>query len=145
MNVQGRASASSGANPSAVSKRGPTKIVIWRRKTTRFATVSRRTQGVIPNIRCGPIEMLSPTPAPGVPRQAADPLAQLRELDPRGPGGLGEEAGPRHAGKRIRLQAKDVSLRTQPEVDPRVAPELQRPVRRERQLLELAGERGVEL
>src|SRR5881392_654139 len=93
-NVQGRASASSGANPNVATNHGFTKIVIWSRKTTKLATSSRRTHGVIPNIRCGTIPYLSPARAPRVPPphgQATDPLAQLGELDPRRPGGLGQE------------------------------------------------------
>src|SRR2546425_13296601 len=117
---------------------GLTNSVTWSRKTTRLATISRRTHGVIPNIRCGPIVWLSPARAPRVPREPADPLAQLRKLDPRSPGGLGEEAGARHAGERVRLQAKDVALGAQSEVDARVPPELKGPVSRERQLLQLA-------
>src|SRR5947207_15887577 len=54
-NVQGCARARSGTNPNVGRKRGSTKIVIWKRKTTRLATNNRRTQGVMPKIRCGPI------------------------------------------------------------------------------------------
>src|SRR6266702_4598122 len=125
-------------------KRGLTNTVSCRRNTTRLATISRRTQGVMPNVRCGPISprrlgawYLSPVRAPRVPGQPADALAQVRKLHPRGPRGLREEARARHAGERVRL-------RTQPEVDPGVSPQFERPVRRERQLLELARQRRVE-
>src|SRR5438034_3075301 len=154
-NVQGCARARSGTNPNVVRKRGSTKIVIWKRKTTRLATNSRRTQGVMPNIRCGPINprrlrasrlaCYSPAPNPRVPRQPADALAQLGKLDPGGPGGLRQQARPGHPGQRVRLQAKDVPLGRQPEVDPRVPAELERAVRRQRQLLQLARRLGVEL
>src|SRR5207237_6267485 len=91
----------------------------------------------------------SPARAPRVPppaaRQTADPLAQLRKLDPRRPGGLGQEARPRHAGKRVGLETKDVALGAQPEVNARVTPELERPVRRQRQLLQLTRQGRVEL
>src|SRR5437016_12569374 len=102
---------------------GLTNSVTWSRKTPRLATISRRTHGVMPNIRCGSIALLPPARAPRVPREPADPLAQLRKLDPRSPGGLGEEAGARHAGERVRLQAKDVALGAQSEVDTRIPPE----------------------
>src|SRR5207248_794109 len=76
----------------------------------------------------------APRVPPPAARQTADPLAQLRKLDPRRPGGLGQEARPRHAGKRVGLETKDVALGAQPEVNARVTPELERPVRRQRQL-----------
>src|SRR5205823_11812970 len=109
-NVQGRASASSGANPNVATNHGLTKIVIWSRKTTRLATISRRTHGVIPNIRCGTIPYLSPARAPRVPPpgQATDPLAQLGELDPRRPRALGPEARPEHPRNRVGLAPKHV-------------------------------------
>src|SRR5712691_3842210 len=144
-NVHGCRKAESGANPSVATNPGLTNSVTWSRKTTRLATISRRTHGVMPNIRCGSIAYLSPARAPRVPREPADPLAQLRKLDPRSPGGLGEEAGARHAGERVRLQTKDVALGAQSEVDARIAPELQGPVRRERQLLQLSRQRRVQL
>src|SRR5207237_2266243 len=130
-NVQGRASASSGANPNVATNHGVTKIVIWSRTTTRLATISRRTHGVIPNIRCGTIPYLSPARAPRVPPpgQATDPLAQLGELDPRRPGGLGQEARPRHPGTRVALATKDVALGAQPEANTPISPQLQRPGR----------------
>src|SRR5256885_14795557 len=101
-NVQGRASASSGANPNVATNHGLTKIVIWSRKTTRLATISRRTHGVIPNIRCGTIPHLSPARPPRVPHPgpSTNPLARLGELDPRRPGGLGQQARPRQPGNR---------------------------------------------
>src|SRR2546427_718124 len=144
-NVHGCRNAVSAATWSVVRKAGLTNSVTWKRNTTRLATISRRTHGVMPNIRCGSIASLSPARAPRVPREPADPLAQLRKLDPRSPGGLGEEAGARHAGERVRLQAKDVALGAQSEVDARVPPELEGPVSRERQLLELARQRRIEL
>src|SRR5256714_8133744 len=146
-NVQGRASASSGANPNVATNHGLTKIVIWSRKTIRLATISRRTHGVIPNIRCGTISYLSPARAPRVPPpgQSTDPLAQLGELDPRRPGALGQEALPRHPGNRVGLETKDVALGAQPEVNTRISPELERPVGRARQLLQLTRQGRVEL
>src|SRR5207248_5857466 len=152
-NVQGCARARSGTNPNVVRKRGSTKIVIWKRKTTRLATNSRRTQGVMPNIRCGPIyprrlsrlACYSPAPTPRVPRQPADTLAQFGKLDPGGPCGLREQARPRHSGEGVRLQAKDVPVRRQPDVNPRVSPELERAVRRQRELLQLARRLRIEL
>src|SRR5437879_9763896 len=95
----------------------------------------------------GPSCNLSPARAPRVPpaRKTADPLAQLGELDPRRPGRLGQEARSRHAGKRVGLETKDVALGAQPEVNARISPELERPVRRERQLLQLTRQRRVEL
>src|SRR2546427_12329708 len=104
---------------------GLTNSVTWSRKTTRLATISRRTHGVMPNIRCGPIVWLSPARTPRVPREAANPLAQLRKLDPRGPRGLRQETGARHAGERVRLKAKDVASGAQSEVGTRVSPELE--------------------
>src|SRR5437763_671558 len=100
----------------------------------------------MPNIRCGPIcprrlsrlACYSPAPTPRVPRQPADTLAQFGKLDPGGPCGLREQARPRHSGEGVRLQAKDVPVRRQPEVNPRVSPELERAVRRQRELLQLA-------
>src|SRR5207249_6740428 len=117
------------------------------RRTTRVATISRRTHGVIPNIRCGTIPYLSPSRAPRVPPpgQATDPLAQLGELDPRRPGALGQEARPGHPGKRVGLETKDVALGAQPEVNTRISPELERPVRRARQHLQLTRQGRVEL
>src|SRR5437870_7761769 len=122
---------------------GLTNSVTWSRKTTRLATISRRTHGVMPNIRCGSIASLSPARAPRVPREPADPLAQLRKLDPRGAGGLRKEAGARHAGERVRLKAKDVALGAQPEVDERIPPELEGAVCRQCQLLQLPRQRRL--
>src|SRR5437762_6138672 len=115
-NVQGRASASSGANPNVATNHGLTKIVIWSRKTTRLATISRRTHGVIPNIRCGTIPYLSPARAPRVPPpgQATDPLAQLGELDPRRPGALGQEARPGPPAKPLGPGTTNFAPRAQP-------------------------------
>src|SRR5205809_2457485 len=146
-NVHGCARARSGTNPNVERKRGSTKIVIWKRKTTRLATNNRRTQGVMPKTRCGPIYLgasalvclacYSPAPAPRVPRQPADALAQLGKLDPGGPCGLGQQARPGHAREGARLQAKDVPLGRQPELHPPIPPELERAVRRQPQLLPL--------
>src|SRR5882672_1938146 len=116
-NVHGRAAADSGSNPNIAWKRGSTSTVFWHKKTSRFATSSRRTQGVMPNIRCGSIGGLSPAPTPRGASEPEETLAQLGKLDPRGPGGLGEKAHSRHAGQRIGLQAKDVALRAQAEVN----------------------------
>src|SRR5688572_1212922 len=99
----------------------------------------------MPNIRCGPIAKSSPTPAILLAREPANPLAQFGEVDPGGLRRLGEEAHLGHPGQRIGLQAKDVAVGAQSEVDPGVAAQLERAVRRERQLLELAGELRVEL
>src|SRR2546430_17515822 len=106
----------------------------------------------MPNIRCGPIypRRLSrlacypPAPTPRVPRQPADTLAQLGKLDPGGPCGLREQARPRHSGEGVRLQAKDVPVRRQPEVNPRVSPELERAVPRPRELPPLARPLPIE-
>src|SRR2546426_6124729 len=111
----------------------------------RLATSSRRTHGVIPNIRCGPIPRSSPTPAVLLPREPANPLAQLGKLDPGGLCGLREEAHPGHPRQRVGLQAKDVAVRAQSEVDPGVAAQLEGAMRRECELLELAREGRVEL
>src|SRR5438128_7166728 len=89
--------------------------------------------------------MLSPASPPGVPGEVAQPLAQLRKLDSRRPGGLRIEAGSRHSREGIGLETKDVAIRAQPEVDPRVPAELERPMRREGERLQLAGELRVEL
>src|SRR5882672_2602235 len=97
-NVHGRATADSGSNPNIAWKRGSTSTVFWHRKTSRFATSNRRTQGVIPNIRCGSIGDLSPAPTPGGASELEETLAQLRKLNSRGPSGLGEEAHARHTG-----------------------------------------------
>src|SRR3989475_3805614 len=144
-NVQGRASASSGVNPNTAWKRGCRNRGRWSREARRLATSSRRTHGVIPNIRCGPITRSSPTPAVLLPREPANPLAQLGEFDPGGLGGLREEAHPGHPRQRVGLQTKDVAVRAQSEVDAGVAAQLEGAMRRERELLELAGERRVEL
>src|SRR6266850_3248273 len=144
-NVHGCRKASNGANPTVAKNPGLTNSVTWSRKTTRLATISRRTHGVMPNMRCGSIVWLSPARAPRVPREPADPLAQLRKLDPRGPGGLRQEAGSRHAGERVCLKAKDVALGAQSEVDARIPPELEGPVCRQRQLLQLPRQGRVEL
>src|SRR5256885_90509 len=124
-----------------------------RRRDWRRTTVAPR--GSYRKLAAGPstlgasalvcLACYSPAPAPRVPRQPADALAQLGKLDPGGPRGLREQARPGHAGKRVRLPAKDVPLCTQPEVDPRISPQLERPVRRECQLLQLPGRLGVEL
>src|SRR5881397_2846243 len=156
-NVHGLTHAYRGENPNVARNHGLTKIVICSRNTMRLATISRHTHGVMPRIRWGPIRpqcvcvdtavrlSVYPPTRLAVSRQPADPLAQLWELDPRGARGLGEEARPCHARQRVRLEAKDVALGAQSEVDPRVAAEFQRPVRGERQLLELPREPGVEL
>src|SRR2546427_5926508 len=144
-NVQGRASASSGVNPKAAWKRGSTNSVRCSRQTRRLATSSRRTHGVIPNIRCGPITRSSPTPAVLLPREPANPLAQLGELDPGGLCGLRDEAGSGHPGERVRLQTKNVAVGAQPEVHTRIPAELQGAVRDERELLQLPGELRVDL
>src|SRR5438105_2229690 len=54
-NVRGRPSASRGENPNEAKNHGSTNLATRSSKATRLATVSRRTQGVIPNIRCGTI------------------------------------------------------------------------------------------
>src|SRR5260370_42246829 len=89
---------------------GLTNSVTWSRKTTRLATISRRTHGVMPNIRCGPIVWLSPARTPRAPREAADPLPQLRKLDPRSPGGLRPDPAARPAGGRRPRKAKRRAL-----------------------------------
>src|SRR6266550_3054011 len=144
MNVHGCANAFMGAKPNAARKRGPS-TVSWSTKTSKLAANSRRTQGVMPKTRGVSIPSLSPRWPPEVPGEAADALAQLWELDPRGPGGLRVQTGARHARECVGLQAEDVALGRRPEVDAGVAAELQRAVGRERQLLELPGEPGVHL
>src|SRR6266702_5621187 len=101
----------------------------------------------MPNIRCASIGRLSPARGalrPPVPGEPAKALAQVRKVDPRSPGGLREEARARHPGERICLQAKDVALGAQTEVNPRVATQFQRAMGCQRQLLELARDRRVE-
>src|SRR5258707_10204421 len=53
-------------------------------------------------------------------------LAQLRERDPGGLPGLGKEAGARHPGQGVRLQAEDVVVRGDAEVNAGVPAELDR-------------------
>src|SRR5207247_4557654 len=108
MNVHGCANAFMGAKPNAARKRGPS-TVSWSTKTSKLAANSRRTQGVMPKTRCASIPSLSPRPPPQVPGEAADALAQLRKLDPRGSGGLRVQDGACIAGECVGLQACAVS------------------------------------
>src|SRR2546422_1599955 len=73
-------------------KRGLTKIVSCRRKTTRLATISRRTHGVMPNVRCGPIRCLIPrlrSPSSGPTGRCARTTPETRSPQPGRPAGGG--------------------------------------------------------
>src|SRR5258707_13819923 len=72
-------------------------------------------------------------------------LAQLRERDPGGLPGLGKEAGARHPGQGVRLQAEDVVVRGDAEVDAGVPAELEGAVRHDGVLLQLSRQLGRDL
>src|SRR2546426_244156 len=88
---------------------------------------------------------LSPLSGPVVPGQARDALTELGKGDARRLRGLREQTGAGHSRQGVGFQTEDVSLGTDPEVDPRVTAELQGAVRHQRILLQLPGEQGVDL
>src|SRR4029077_16326987 len=98
----------------------------WRRATAA-PTGSCRTSAA------GPSWGLLPAPPPRGARELDETLAQLRKLDPRCPGRLGEEAHSGHTRKRIGLEAKDVAVGAQTEVNPRVAAKFHRAMCGQRQ------------
>src|SRR5574341_245098 len=114
----GRVRASTGSKAQKRVNAGLVNRVSCRTYTRRLAARSRRTHGVRLNEDCGPMTGLFPhrlTVVPTPPShpvrgrgQAADPLAQLRELDAGGAGRLGIERRGRHSRQGVGFQAKDV-------------------------------------
>src|SRR5712691_13488327 len=111
--VHGRPSACEGVNFRASSSAGEVNTVMSRSSTTAFAMMRRPTHGVMRLEGDRFIEprlwTLRPWPTlpglrlPAEPGAAADPLAQVGELDTHRTGRLGKQAGGCHARQGIHL------------------------------------------
>src|SRR3989304_541929 len=80
----------------------------------------------------------------GAEREAADRLAQVGKAHPRRPRRLGNQAVRRHPGKRVGLEAEDVTAGVGAEVDAAVAAELEGAGSREGGFLSARRETGVD-
>src|SRR5574338_387542 len=104
--VHGRCSASAGENLRASCRAGEVKTVMSSSSTTALAMMRRPTQGVsrLEGDRLIDLRFLElrscATARPGA---SADPLAQLRELDPHRTGRLRQETRGRHTGQGVYL------------------------------------------